>query len=110
MKKICKYCGKEFEAKKQGGGNQKFCSVQCKYDDERAGRKHKVPVVAHNKEFNLKVGDMILAPDHYHDNHQPHKFKVTRIFPNIFECKRIDTGMLRYFTKSSQIMGEVKKI
>lgn len=110
--RICVQCGKEFEPKKQGGTQQKYCCSRCKYDREHGGAKEKerAKVIAHDKVFDLEVGDMVLAPDNYSDNRKTHKFKVTKIFPNIFECKRIDTGALRYFTKSSQIMGEVKRI
>lgn len=32
MKKICQYCGKEYETK---SNNSKFCSVKCRRDNDK---------------------------------------------------------------------------
>lgn len=108
MTQICPWCGKEFTAKYR----RKYCSVNCKYESERkvSDRKHNTRVgnIVHNKVFDLKVGDIIIAPDKNLDD-KPRKFVVTAIYPHLFTCKRLDNGMERSFTKSSQIIGEVKR-
>lgn len=114
MTKLCAYCAKEFTPKKGKEHVQKFCCDKCRdaMKGRGIGRNHREQQVniAHSKVFDLEVGEMIFAPDNYTESRALHKFKVTRIFPHIIECERVDTGMIRYYTKSAQIMGEVKRV
>lgn len=109
MKAICSVCKREFTKKKS---NQKYCSVECASKNrERPARYNKYgdAEIPKYQEFDLKVGDIIKAEDNNKDDKRLYKFRVTKIYTHFFEAERLDTGVIRSFTKGARICREVKK-
>lgn len=117
MIKNCAKCGNEFTPQKI---TSKYCSRDCYLaaNKERAAENWKYQ---HAKmetqgnppknDFDLKPGDIIYGPDRQldGDKRKVHKYKVTKVYPHIFEATRLDKGWERSFTKVDYICGEVRK-
>ena len=117
MIKTCAKCGSEFIAQKK---TAKYCSRDCYLtaNKERAAEnwKHqhaqaKIQDSASKNDFDLKEGDIIYGPDRQidGDKRKIHKFRITKVYPHIFEAVRLDKGWERSFTKADYITGEVRK-
>ena len=73
--------------------------------------KAKIQGSSSESDFGLKPGDIIYGPDRQLDGEKRkvHKFKVTKVYPHIFEAIRLDKGWERSFTKADYLIGEVRK-
>ena len=117
MIKTCAKCGGEFIPQKI---TSKYCSRECYLAANKEGmaerwkRQHakaKMQGAPSESDFDLKEGDIIYGPDRQldGDKRKIHKYKVTKVYPHIFEAVRLDKGWERSFTKADYITGEVRK-
>lgn len=117
MIKNCAKCGSEFTPQKI---TSKYCSRECYLaaNKERAAENWKnqhaemeIQAGPAKSDFDLKGGDIIYGPDRQldGDKRKIHKFRITKVYPHIFEAVRLDKGWERSFTKADYITGEVRK-
>lgn len=120
----CKICGKEFT---KSTANQLYCSEECqtiarhekqriadkKRKEQRGSSKPKkfTRIEAHNKKFDLNVGDIVIADDNRRDAKEikSRKYRVTKIYKHFFEVEDVLNGAIRHYTKGARICNEVQK-
>lgn len=66
------------------------------------------------REFDLKIGDIVLAPfapcTTNDDKEKKRKFEVVGIYPNLINCKLIGSHREKGFPRSMYTCGQIKKV